>query len=179
VTHQEEIKMLMHNYGVKQTWLAKKLGIKKQTLLYILSGSQKIDDNFYERIKELINEFQFELHLYDDEKNDSPDLFEDDKLHFGIGERIRIFAKRRYKTLKELAEAMEISPQQLQQYISGKREPGSKILIKLMRLGCDINWLLGGSESVESYKLYKLEAELSAVKETLQKMKKLIENLDV
>ncbi|TSA28388.1 MAG: XRE family transcriptional regulator, partial [Ignavibacteriales bacterium] len=88
------------------------------------------------------------------------DLFTDDKLQLGIGERLRLFAKRKYGTLKKLAEAMKISPQQLQQYISGKREPGTRIMVKLLKLGCDVNWLLGGKESIESYKIYKLETEL-------------------
>jgi transcriptional regulator with XRE-family HTH domain len=92
--------------------------------------------------------------------NENEDLFTDDSLQLGVGERMRLFAKRKYGTLKKLAEAMQISPQQLQQYISGHREPGSRILAKLLRLGCDVNWLLGGKESLESYKIYKLESEL-------------------
>jgi len=119
-----------------------------------------MDQDLYENIKDIIDSYQFDLGLTDEEETDNYNLFSDEKLSIGIGNRIRFFAKRKYGTLKSLAIAMNISPQQLQQYVSGKREPGSKILAKLLRLGCDINWLLGGSESVESYKIYKLEKNL-------------------
>lgn len=178
MTRQEEIKMLIHNYGIKQSWLAKKLGLKKQTFSYLLNESNHFDEAFYDRIKEIIKEYQFELELFEEENSESLDLFNDDKIQIGIGERIRIFAKRKYGTFKSLAAAMEISPQQLQQYISGRREPGSKILIKLLRLGCDINWLLGGSESLESYKLFKLEGELRQMQDGLNQIAGIIDKLD-
>ena len=106
------------------------------------------------------------------------DLFSDKDLRVGIGHRIRTFAKRKYGTLKRLAEGMEISPQQLQQYISGKREPGSRILLKLLRLGCDINWLLGGSETPESYKIYKLESELRKMHEGYAEIEAVVKKIE-
>ena len=71
---------------------------------------------------------------------------------------------------------MDISPQQLHQYISAKREPGSKILVKLLKLGCDINWLLSGSESMESFKIDKLEKELSKLQENLNQIANMVKN---
>lgn len=179
MTHQQEIKLLMHNFGIKQNWLAKKLGLKKQTLSYLLNESTKFDTVLYQKIKDVIKEYQFELQLYEEENPDTADLFEEEKLQVGIGERIRIFAKRKFGTLKNLAGAMEISPQQLQQYISGRREPGSRMLVKLLRLGCDINWLLGGSESVDSYKIYKLEAEIHHLHDSIRQISQIVDKADI
>ena len=176
---QEEIKFLLHTHGIKYSWLADKLGIKKQTLSYILNESPNVDDDLYNQIIKILEEYQFELDLFENPPPDTLDLFSDEKLRVGIGERIRIFAKRKYGTLKSLADAMEISPQQLQQYISGRREPGSRILVKLLRLGCDVNWLLGGSESLETYRIYKLELEIKKLKNGFEQIHGLMKNLNI
>ncbi len=175
----EEIKFLIHSHGIKQSWLADKLGIKRQTLSYALNESPKIDIDLYNQMKEIIEDYQYELNLFKMPPTDDLNLFDDEKIRLGMGERIRLFAKRKYGTLKKLAEAMKISPQQLQQYISGKREPGSKILVKLLRLGCDINWLLGGSESLESYRIYKLEMELKKLQNGFNQISDLMKNLNI
>lgn len=112
------------------------------------------------------------------EYSEDLDLFNDEKLQFGLGERIRLFAKRKFGTLKKLADAMSISPQQLQQYISGKREPGSKVLIRLLKLGCDINWLLGGRESLESYKIFRLENELRKLQSSFQQITEVVQKTE-
>lgn len=171
---QEEILFLIKTHGVKLQWLADQMEIPLKTLNFLLNDSEKFDDDLYSSIKETVESYQYELDLFENiETDDNLDLFNEDELKKGIGERIRIFAKRRFSTLKALADAMEISPQQLQQYISGHREPGSKILIKLLKLGCNINWLLGGSESIESYKIYKLESDLKKAQYTLNKISQL------
>lgn len=178
MTHQEEIRYLLHTLGIKQSMVAEKLGMKVQTLTYLLNESPQFDDELYHQIKKIIEDYQFELNLFEGEYQDSLDLFTDEKLQLGIGERIRLFAKRKYGTLKKLAEAMLISPQQLQQYISGKREPGTRILVKLLRLGCDVNWLLGGKESIESYKIYKLENELRRLQTNFSQIALLIQKTE-
>lgn len=160
MTKQEELKYLIHTLGIKHSMIAEKLNIKVQTLSYLINESPQFDDDLYKQVKKIIDDYQFELNLFEVESTENLDLFTDDRLQIGIGERMRLFARKKYGTLKKLAEAMHISPQQLQQYISGKREPGTRILVKLLRLGCDVNWLLGGKESIESYKIYKLESEL-------------------
>ncbi len=177
MSRQEEIKYLLHSLGIKHSLIAEKLGMKVQMLNYMLDESPQFDDDLYKKIKEIINNYQFELNLFE-EPDQNLDLFSDDKLNLGIGERIRIFAKRKYGTLKKLAEAMKISPQQLQQYTSGKREPGSKILTRLLRLGCDINWLLGGQESIESYKIYKLENELRKLQNSFSQISSIVQKSD-
>ena len=177
MTMQEEVKKLIATNGIHLTWISEKLGLKKSTLRYILFESPKQEDELLFRIKDLIETYQFELNLFEDDDND-PDLFTDEQLQMGIGERIRLFAKRKFGTLKKLSDAMEISPQQLQQYISGKREPGSRILIKLLKLGCDINWLLGGRERADSYQVYKLETELRLLQSSLKQISQLVNKVE-
>ena len=179
MTKQEEIKYLVHTLGIRPSWIAEKIGMKLQLLNYLLNESNTFDDDLYKQLKEAIESYQFELHLFEDEFAESFSLFTDEKLHpGGLGERVRFFALKKYGTLKKLAEAMEITPQQLQQYISGKREPGSKILAKLLRLGCDLNWLLGGKESLESYKIFKLETELKKLQNTFAQISSLVQKGD-
>ncbi len=175
MTKQEEIRYLVHTLGIKPGLIAEKLGMKVQTFSYLINESPQFDDDLYKQIKQIIDDYQFELNLFDNETSENLDLFSDDQIQFGIGERIRLFAKRKYGTLKKLAEAMKISPQQLQQYISGKREPGTRILVKLLRLGCDVNWLLGGKESIESYKIYKLENELRRLQSSFSQIASLVQ----
>ena len=176
MTPQEEIRFLIQTHGIKQNWLAKKLGVKPQTLSYLLNDSPKFDDHLYKSIKDILDHNESELEFFNGVGESNYDLFADEKLRIGIGGRIRFFAKRKYGTLKSLAEAMDISPQQLHQYISAKREPGSKILVKLLKLGCDINWLLSGSESMESFKIDKLEKELSKLQENLNQIANMVKN---
>lgn len=178
MTKQEEIKYLIHTLGIKHSTIAEKLGMKVHTLIFLLNESPHFDDDLYKQIKQIIDEFQFELNLFDAEISENLDLFNDEKMQIGIGERMRWFAKQKFGTLKKLADAMNISPQQLQQYISGKREPGSKVLAKLLRLGCDVNWLLGGRESLESYKIYKLENELRRLQSTFQQITSVVQKVD-
>ncbi|MFH1197047.1 MAG: helix-turn-helix transcriptional regulator [bacterium] len=176
---QEEIKQLLRSHGIHITWLAEKLEMKSHTLIYLLNESTDFDEDLYKQINKIVENYQYELMLYEIDEKQERDLFTEEELSLGIGDRIRIFAKRKYGNLKKLADAMAISPQQLQQYISGKREPGTRILVKLLRLGCSVNWLLGGSESSESYKIMKLENELRKHHEGYQQVMELIQKLQV
>ncbi|MEW6653088.1 MAG: helix-turn-helix transcriptional regulator [Bacteroidota bacterium] len=178
MTKQEELKYLIHTHGIKHTMIAEKLDMKAQTLYYLINESPQFDDDLYKKIKKIIDDYQFELNLFEVEPTDNLDLFTDDKLYVGIGERMRLFARKKYGTLKKLAEAMQMSPQQLQQYISGKREPGSRILTKLLRLGCDVNWLLGGKEPLESYKIFKLESELRRLQNSFAQIHTIVQKTE-
>jgi len=172
---REEVNHKLNSLNISINWLAQKLEIKSQTLSYLLESDDHFDDDLYNSINNAIESYQYELNFGKDPTPSELSLFDENVLKDGIGERIRIFAKRKYDTLKALAEAMEISPQQLQQYISGNREPGSRILIKFLKLGCDINWLLGGSESLESYRIYKLELEIRNLRAKLAKIARIVE----
>lgn len=169
-----EIRNLIRIYGIKESWLSKQLEIKKATLHYILYECDRIDEQFYKKILEAIQSFQIEFEF---EEEIEPDLFNVEEINKGIGDRIRIFAKRKFGTLKKLSEKMEMSPQQLQQYISGTREPGSRVLIRLMKLGCDLNWLLGGKDSSESYKIYRLENEIKNLHKNIQQISNIISEI--
>ena len=59
-----------------------------------------------------------------------------------IGEKIREFAKKNYGTIKNFADVVGMSPENLSQYIHNKRDPGAPFLRKIHKLGCDLNWLL-------------------------------------
>jgi transcriptional regulator with XRE-family HTH domain len=171
MNRREEIKHQLNSLGISINRLARKLELKPQQLSYFLDNNNyTFEDDLYYAIKKAIESYQYELSFNIEDNIESLDLFDEKKLKDGIGERIRVFAKRKYNTLKGLAEALNISPQQLQQYISNNREPGSKILIKFMKIGCDINWLLGGAESIESYKIYKLESEIRELQNKLSKI---------
>lgn len=176
MNHQEELRLLLKALNIKYSWIAEKLGISTQTLSYLLHEADKIDEELYLSIKKLIDSYQFELNLFENEKkNDNFDLFDEKQLKKEIGQRIRIFAKRKFGTLKNLANSLGISPQQLQQYTSGNREPGSKILLKFFRIGCDINWLLSGVESINSFEIYKLEHEIKILQTKLKQINMIVE----
>jgi transcriptional regulator with XRE-family HTH domain len=149
------------------------LGTTLTSLNYLLANPELITDVLKERILKIIDDYQSELRLFKDELPNESDIFNDIEFQKILGERIKIFAKQRFNTLKELAAALEISPQQLNQYTSGKREPGCKILSKLLDLGCDINWLLSGSKISESYKIITLENRINELKETLTEIIKI------
>jgi len=170
MSKRKEIKHRIHSLGISEVWIARKLEITPNQLNYFLETDEHFDDDLYNAINKLIESYQFELSFNFGNFSNDMNLFDEEKLTNGIGERIRIFAKRKFGTLKSLSDALEIAPQQLQQYISKNREPGSKILIKFMKAGCDINWLLGGSESIESYRIFKLESEIRELRNKLEKI---------
>jgi len=175
MNQQEEIRLLIKALNIKHSWLAEKLEINSQTLNYLLNDADKFDEDLYKNIKSIIDSYQLELKLFEEEKpSNDPDLFDDKHLKKEIGQRIRVFAKRKYGTLRSLATAVGISPQQLQQYTSGNREPGSRILIKFLRIGCDINWLLSGNESINSFEIYKLEHDIKKLKSKLNQINTII-----
>ena len=68
MTRQEEIKYLLHTFGIKQNWLAEKLGINNQTLTYLLNDAPLIDDDLYNKVKTILDDYQFDLALFDEEK---------------------------------------------------------------------------------------------------------------
>ena len=106
------------------------------------------------------------------------------KVIFMFGEKIKAFGKGQFGSVKGLAEAMGMLPQQLSTYISEVKKPGFDVLAKLKGLGCDMNWLIdenspigdvsatpGSSPSVpqlSDYELLKLRAVLRAHDDTLK-----------
>lgn len=64
-----------------------------------------------------------------------------------IASRLREFAYSKTDRLTEFAKSLDMLPQTLNSYLSGKITPGSELLIKLSEMGCDIEWLLTGNPS--------------------------------
>lgn len=65
-----------------------------------------------------------------------------------FGEKIEFWGKNKFGSLTGLASALDISLQNLSQYVNNKIEPGAKILKKLRKLECDLNWLFDESGSL-------------------------------
>lgn len=97
-----------------------------------------------------------------------------------ISEKLRTFAKVKFGTLENFAKAIHMSPQQLQQYLRGKRIPGAAILNNMRLAGCNINLLLGATE--KEFEHYLLIEKLSEeIKEDfpIDKLKSFIELISV
>ena len=62
------------------------------------------------------------------------------------GEKLKAFAKLNFDSLKDLADALDITQTTLSRYVQGQREPTAEILRKLQKLGCDMNWLLNDDD---------------------------------
>ncbi len=172
----KELLNLIEASGISIKLLADKLGTNPNSLNFLLADSNQITETLENQILFILQEHHSELSLFKDEIIED-NLFIDTEFQIVLGERLKIFAKQKFTTLKELADALGISPQQLNQYTSGKREPGSKILSKLLELGCDINWLLTGQKISESYKILTLENEIKNLKLAISEINNIIQKV--
>lgn len=60
-----------------------------------------------------------------------------------VAQNLRLFGYKRYGTMKKFAEALDMNPSTLYSgYLNGRSLPGPVLLVKLIDLGCSINWLL-------------------------------------
>lgn len=66
-----------------------------------------------------------------------------------FGDKLKTFGKANFGSVKALAEALEMLPQQLSAYISETKKPGMEILSKLNTLGCDIAWLIDENKPID------------------------------
>jgi len=94
-------------------------------------------------------------------------------------ERIRRFGLKKFGSIKEFAEAMDMSPSNLQAYLQNRRQPGTPILKRLSKLGCDIDWLLTGEENndkrlkiieEQNQRIKELETENQILRESINKI---------
>jgi transcriptional regulator with XRE-family HTH domain len=67
---------------------------------------------------------------------------DEDKIEIGL--RFRNYAELYFKSSAHFARELGVSPQSLTNYYNGRNIPGGELLIKLLRLGCNIEWLLVG-----------------------------------
>lgn len=72
-----------------------------------------------------------------------------------FGEKIKTFGKTQFGSVKALAEAMGMLPQQLSTYISEVKKPGFDVLAKLKGLGCDMNWLIDDNNPIGEFLVIK------------------------
>ncbi len=61
-----------------------------------------------------------------------------------IGERIRAFATYKYGKINDFADSLGMGAPNVQAYMRGARKPGSAVLQKIQKLGCNLDWLLTG-----------------------------------
>lgn len=60
-----------------------------------------------------------------------------------VGERLRKFGENNFENLNVFARKLGIEPGNLHSaYLKGRSLPGADLLFKLLKLGCDIAWLL-------------------------------------
>lgn len=65
-----------------------------------------------------------------------------------VSQNLRLFGYKRYGTMKKFAEALDMNPSTLYSgYLNGRSIPGPVLLVKLIDLGCNINWLLTSRET--------------------------------
>ena len=93
MSKREEIKHKLNALGISYQWLSDKLQLKLQQLTFLLDNDSNFDDDLFEAINSAIDSYQFELSFNFIENDNNPDLFDEEKLKNGIGERIRIFAE--------------------------------------------------------------------------------------
>jgi hypothetical protein len=60
-----------------------------------------------------------------------------------VAQNLRLFGCKRFGTMKKFAEALDMNPSTLHSgYLNARSLPGPVLLVKLINLGCNINWLL-------------------------------------
>ena len=67
-----------------------------------------------------------------------------------IGERLRHFAKTRYKTMTAFASAVGLKPASLTYYLNNQRVPGGEVLERFRQAGVSVDWLLSGEGEMEA-----------------------------
>ena len=76
-----------------------------------------------------------------------------------ICKRLKKWGMREFGSMVNLARALEISPQSLYYYTSGRALPGNTTQARLRSLGCDVEWLMTGlSKSVNGSSSHSLQA---------------------
>jgi len=65
-----------------------------------------------------------------------------------FGEKIKVFAKRKFGSLNDLATAMEVNANQMSAYTTERSKPSYEIMLKLFQQGCDIHWLLDDNRDI-------------------------------
>jgi len=64
-----------------------------------------------------------------------------------FNEKLELWCLSKYKNLHSAAQALGIPQITLNRYTDGDNMPGTPFLIKIRKMGCDINWLLDEDNS--------------------------------
>lgn len=65
-----------------------------------------------------------------------------------VAQNLRLFGYKKFGTMKKFAEALDMNPSTLYSgYLNGRSLPGPVLLVKLIDLGCNVNWLLTSRET--------------------------------
>ena len=93
-----------------------------------------------------------------------------------VAQNLRMFGYKKFGTMKKFAEALDMNPSTLYSgYLNGWSLPGPVLLVKLIDLGCNINWLLTSRGTpvqgeTEKEHILKLEEELQSLKVSNSKL---------
>jgi transcriptional regulator with XRE-family HTH domain len=86
------------------------------------------------------------------------------KTHPAIAYRLKHFGQSKFGAergwKKRFADELGITPQHLNRYLSGASEPGNKMYMRLLELGCNIQWLLTGERTADVPERTRQENEL-------------------
>ncbi|MHC1738984.1 MAG: helix-turn-helix domain-containing protein [Ignavibacteriaceae bacterium] len=82
-------------------------------------------------------------------------------------QKLKLFLKVKFRHPGWGAAALNVSQTQLSRYLHGKTMPGGEVLIRISKLGCNMNWLLddGSTEPMLKDDYQKVIANLKVIKE--------------
>ena len=80
------------------------------------------------------------------------------------GDRLRTFALSKCPSIKDFSELIGMEAGNVQKYLNNKRKPGTPLLKRLQKEGCDINWLLTGEGEMSTDKEGTVKADSTTVK---------------
>lgn len=90
-----------------------------------------------------------------------------------VAQNLRLFGYKKFGTMKKFAEALDMNPSTLYSgYLNGRSLPGPVLLVKLIDLGCNINWLLTNRETPftnEDDRIKRLEDENLRLRSAVQR----------
>jgi len=89
-----------------------------------------------------------------------------------MNKRLKLVIENKFKGKNTLfSEAIGISPQHLQAYLTGRSNPGSEKIEKIGKLGVNIHWLVTGEGEME---FQKPENEIIELKEENKKLRAIV-----
>lgn len=72
---------------------------------------------------------------------------------FPHGDRLKLYAKERFKTVRALSAATDIAASTFTQYFTGTQAPGYRQLQRLFNVGLSIDWLLADERELHLFQM--------------------------